>query len=74
MRHITVKKVEKTVRVPKEIREEIKKLGIERKVKFMKKELILCPMTKKEQSPIICMTCEYFLRRVRGVIHCKYPE
>jgi len=73
MRHIQVKKVNKTVRVPKEVREEIKKLGIERKVKFMKKELIFCPMTNKEQSPLICMTCDYFVRRVKGVIHCRYP-
>jgi hypothetical protein len=74
MRHIPVKKVDKTIRVPKEIREEIKRLGIERKVKFMKKEVLFCPMNSKEQSPMICMVCEYFARRIRGVIHCKYPE
>ena len=74
MRHISVKKVERSTRIPKEIREEIKRLGIERKVKFMKKELLLCPLSNKEQSPMICMVCEYFTRRVRGVIHCKYPE
>ncbi len=74
MRQIPVKKVGKTVRIPKEIREEIKKLGIERKVKFMKRELVLCPKTEKEQSPMICMVCEYFVRRVKGVIYCKYPE
>ena len=74
MRKIPVNKVEKTVRVPKEIREEIKKLGIERKVKFMKKELVLCPKTGEEQSPMICMVCDYFVRRVKGVIYCRYPE
>ncbi len=68
-----MKKVDRTVRVPKEIREEIKRMGIERKVKFMKKELIHCPMTDMDQSPMICMTCEYFVRRVKGIIHCKYP-
>jgi hypothetical protein len=74
MRIIPVKKIDKTVRIPKEIREEIKRLRIERKVKFMKKELLLCPLTNKEQSPIICMTCEYFSRRIKGKVYCKYQE
>lgn len=73
MRHIPVKKVDKTVRVPKKVREEIKQLGIERKVRFMKRELVLCPLSGKEQSPLLCMTCQYFVRRIKGVIHCKYP-
>ena len=73
MRQIPVKKVDKTIRVPREVREEIKRLGIERKVRFMKKELVFCPLANKEQSPMICMTCEYFARRIKGVIHCKYP-
>lgn len=68
-----MKKIDKTVRVPKEVSEEIKRLGIGKKVKFMKKELVLCPMTNKDQSPLICMTCEYFARRIKGLIHCKYP-
>jgi len=73
VRTIEVKKSNKLIRIPKEIREEIKRLGISSKIKFMQRELIECPMTSRDQSPIICMTCNHFLRRIKGKIYCKYP-
>ena len=73
MREIPVEKVDKTIRVPREIREEIKRMGLESKIKFMRKELIECPMYKKRISPLYCLLCEYFVRRVKGIVYCKYP-
>jgi len=73
MREIPVEKVDKTIRVPREIREEIKRMGLESKIKFMRKELIECPMHKKRISPLYCLLCEYFVRRVKGIVYCKYP-
>ncbi len=73
MREIPVKKVDKTVRVPREISEKVKKLGLKKEIKYMKKELIDCPMYGKEVSPIYCLVCEYFSKRIKGVIYCKYP-
>lgn len=72
MRQINVIKVNKTVPIPREVSEEIKQLGLERKVRFMKKEVVLCPLSQKEQSPLICITCNYFVKRVKGVVYCKY--
>jgi hypothetical protein len=73
MREIKIEKVDKTVRVSRELREEIKRMGLESKIKFMRKELVDCPLQKKKISPLYCLVCEYFVRRYKGVIHCKYP-
>jgi len=73
MREIAVKKINKSVRIPKEIRSEIKRMRLESKIKFMKKELVNCPLHKKEISPLYCLLCEYFVRRVKGVVYCRYP-
>lgn len=71
---IPVEKTEKSQRVPREISERIKELGIYSKVKFMKKELVTCPMREKKISPMYCMQCQYFSRRIKGVIYCKFDE
>lgn len=68
-----MEKTDKTVRIPKELREEIKRMGLESKIKFMRKELIDCPLHKKKISPLYCLVCDYFVRRVKGVVYCKYP-
>jgi len=73
MREIKIEKTDKTVRIPKALREEIKRMGLESKIKFMKKELVYCPLHGKKISPIYCITCKYFVRRVKGVVYCRYP-
>ena len=72
MIQIKVEKTNKTQRIPKEVKEKLKDLGIYSKLQFMKKEIINCPKTGKVQSPIYCFLCEYFARRIKGVIYCKY--
>jgi len=67
-------KTDKTQRVSKDITAKLKELRLLNRVKFMKKELILCPMIDQERSPMYCMLCEYFSRRIKGIIYCKYPE
>jgi len=71
---IEVIKVNKRIKIPKEIREEIKRMKLFSKLKFMEYELITCPKTKKDQSPLLCLTCEYFVRRVKGKVYCRYKE
>ena len=72
MIQIKVEKTEKAQRISKEVREKLKSLGIYGKIQFMRKEIIKCPKTGKIQSPIYCFLCEYFSRRIKGVIYCKY--
>jgi len=74
MREIPVRKVDKTIRIPREISEKVKAMGLKKEIKYMKKELVDCPLYQKEISPIYCLVCPHFARRIKGVIHCKYGE
>ena len=71
---IKVEKTDKTQRVPREITSKLKEIGILGKLKFMKKELVECPKMKRKISPLYCFQCQYFIRRVKGYIHCKFDE
>ncbi len=74
MIQIPVEKTEKIQRVPKEITTKLKEMGILNRVKFMKKELVFCPMRNAKISPMYCIQCPFFLRRVKGVVYCRYDE
>ncbi len=71
MRHIPVRKSEKSIRIGKELREQLKELRLLKTVSFMRKELVFCPLKNEEISPIHCVVCENFGRRIKGVIYCK---
>ncbi|NIM46514.1 MAG: hypothetical protein GTN80_11890 [Nitrososphaeria archaeon] len=68
---IQVKKVDKPGRIPREVRERLKELRMTRRLSFMKKERLLCPIMKDEITPVNCFACEYFARRIKGFVHCK---
>jgi len=72
MRELPVIKVEKTVKIDKALREKLKELGLLSRLKFLRKELVSCPMKGKEISTANCLVCEHFRRRVRGNIYCTY--
>jgi len=73
MRELVITKTDRSQRIEKEVAEKLKELQMLRRVQFMKKELVRCPKLQKEISPIYCMVCEYFRRRVKGKIYCSYP-
>lgn len=71
MRKLQVVKVDEPVKIPREVRERLRDLGIARRVSFMKRERVPCPLTGEEIAPLNCFACEHFLRRVKGFVHCN---
>ena len=62
---------ERALRVPREIKEELKGLPLGRKMMArMKKEAVYCPIRKKEVPFLVCFTCPNFISRVKGEIRC----
>ena len=74
MREIKTKKVKEVLKIDPMIRGKIKDAGLTRRVIFMKSELIDCPLHKEEIVAITCMVCPHYVRRIKGVVHCKYDE
>ena len=72
MRALEITKTEKPQKVSKEVIEKLKEMQMYNRVKFMKNELIYCPKESKEISPLNCMVCSHFKRRVKGKIYCDY--
>ncbi|RLG58604.1 hypothetical protein DRN86_05440 [Candidatus Geothermarchaeota archaeon] len=71
---LDVIKTEKPQKIDKKIMSKLKEAGMYRKVSFMRKELVNCPKESKQISPLNCMICEYFMRRIKGKIYCKYAK
>lgn len=71
---IQVEKVEKSIRIPRDVIRSLKEIGLYGKIKFMRKEVLLCPLAQSKRSPIVCLTCQYFVRRVKGLVYCKYTD
>ena len=71
VREIKVEKADKAQRIPKDVTEKLKEMGIYRMVRFMRNEVINCPKEGR-RSPIYCFLCEHFVRRKTGVIYCRY--
>lgn len=72
MRELKVEKLSGRVKVGKEIIEELKALGLKSKLKTFKSEGVDCPMAGEKVPFARCFVCEHFVRRVKGVVHCKY--
>ncbi|WP_309493408.1 hypothetical protein [Candidatus Hecatella orcuttiae] len=71
MHEVEVKILQKPLRVPKEKLGELKGTVSGSLLSRMKKEAVDCPV-KGETLPFIeCFTCENFLRRVKGHVHCR---
>ncbi len=71
MINIPVRKSEKSIRIGKELREQLKELRLLKMVSFMRKELVFCPLKQEEIAPIYCLVCSNFGRRVKGFIYCN---
>jgi hypothetical protein len=71
---IKVIKLDKPLKVSKDLIEEAK-VGLSKKmINNMRKEAIMCIKDNKQKSFIECYLCRYFVRRIKGVVHCKYTE
>lgn len=70
MYEVIVKETEKSFKIPEDLKKKLS--GISPKLlSKMKREAVDCPVLKKEVSFVECYVCPNFLRRVRGVVHCK---
>jgi len=71
---IPVIKLEKAMKVPKEIKEQLKGIGSRKFISQLKKEAVDCPVLNKRLSFLECYVCPNFVRRIRGVVYCKGLE
>jgi hypothetical protein len=67
---LEVREVEKPVKVPDEVKDRLKGLS-PKLVSKMKKEVVDCPVLGREVPFLQCYFCPNFVRRVKGVVHCK---
>jgi len=70
---ISVRKTEKKWKINREVAKRLRDLKIYGRVKFMIKEVVSCPK-EGDISPINCLICPYYLRRVKGKIYCNYNK
>jgi len=63
------------IKVSKAEIESAKEGGLSAKmIRRMKLEAVDCPMTGKIETAVFCYNCPNFVRRVRGVVHCRYKK
>ena len=68
---VQVKSLNKAIKVPKELTQKLKGILSSKMISRMKKEGINCPVLGKQISFLQCYNCPNFIRRIRGVVHCK---
>jgi len=72
VKHTVEIKVSNTqVRVPKEKVDSLKGVVGGKTLARMKKECVECPFTMTTKSFIECFTCDNFVRRIKGQVHCS---
>lgn len=72
-REIAVYKVQNAYSPDKELLKQLRELKISRKfIDSMKTDAVNCPMVGGESPAVKCLACPYFLRRVKGVVHCRF--
>lgn len=70
MYEVAVRVAEKPPRVPSELKAKLKGLS-PRLVSRMSREVVECPVLGREVSFLECYSCPNFVRRVKGVVHCR---
>lgn len=70
MYEVVVKGVEKPFKTSEDVKKRL--IGVSpRLLSRMRREAVDCPVLEREVPFIECYVCPNFLRRVRGVVHCK---
>ncbi len=68
---VEVKTLEKSMRVPKELVEQIRKAVGRKMISRMRKEAVECPVTGELTPFLQCFNCKNFIRRVMGKVYCR---
>lgn len=71
---VPVEKLDRPIRVSKELSEQLREaLGkvSGKMLNEMKREAVQCPVLGQQVPFLQCYMCKNFVRRVRGVVHCK---
>ena len=64
---------EKRIKVPKEKIQALKGSVGGKTLAKMKKDCVVCPVTLTTISFVECFTCDNFVRRIKGKVHCAAP-
>jgi hypothetical protein len=67
---LEVREVGRPVKVPDEAKERLKGLS-PKLVSKMRREVVDCPVLGREVPFLQCYFCPNFVRRVKGVVHCR---
>ncbi len=68
---VEVRQVNRSMRVPREVVEEIRRAVGRKMISRMRREVVECPVTGKTTPFLICFTCKNFIRRVMGKVYCR---
>ncbi len=68
---LQVVKLQRAMRVPKEYREKLKDLYGNKVISKFSKDAVDCPVMGKRVSFLVCMGCPNYVRRFKGLVHCK---
>ncbi len=68
---VPIKQAKRALRVPKELKEKLKDLYGKKVISKFSKDYVECPVMGKEVSFLICLNCPNYVRRFKGVVHCK---
>lgn len=67
---IPIRMVDKPLKVSKEMVDQLKGVVSKNMLSRMRREAVDCPV-KGTISFIECFSCERFIRRVKGEVHCR---
>ncbi|MCS7385570.1 MAG: hypothetical protein NDF55_02355 [archaeon GB-1867-005] len=68
---VDVMTLEKPMRVPREVVEQIKGALGRKLIRRMKLDAVNCPVTGKLTPFLVCFSCKNFVRRVSGKVYCR---
>jgi len=68
---VEVLTLDKPLRVPRDIQNELKGVVGRKMLRKMKSEAVECPVRGKLTPFLVCFTCKNFVRRFSGKVHCR---
>lgn len=72
-REIPIYQAQEDFKLDKELTKSLRELKVGRKlIERMKRDAVNCPLYGDRTPAARCLSCQYFVRRVKGVIHCGY--
>lgn len=68
---VDVKRVEKALKIPQEVLDEIKGAVGSKMISSMRREVVSCPIRGEDTPFLVCFSCSNFIRRVSGKVYCR---